>query len=109
MVIRSPSSTPGFVDYEACELRNAGLWRTKKLTRREHRQLIALVAVGVEGKAPAVLTAEVAQAAQLGRGVAQPLQILLARFRPVRGRPVARQRRAATVGSKDPTPRSWHQ
>jgi hypothetical protein len=25
MVIRSPSSTPGFVDYEACELRNPGI------------------------------------------------------------------------------------
>src|SRR6266536_1481679 len=66
--------------------------RTHKLPGWEDRELVALVAVGVEGEAPALLVAEVAQAEEVGRGVAQPLLVLLARLGPVRGRPVGAER-----------------
>src|SRR5436853_5248005 len=64
------------------------LRRAEELARREHRQLVALVAVGIEREAPALFVAEVAQPAEVRRRVAQPLQVLLARLGPVRRRPV---------------------
>src|SRR4030095_2420466 len=107
-------------------------------------------------RAPRFRAPEWRQATKLGRGGTQPLQNRLARLRPVRRRPVIRERRrfgvgvdvaelpveadleprvaagellrgvaadallgaapdrlrdrrAATVGSKDPAPCSWHQ
>src|SRR6266508_2583486 len=74
------------------------LGRAEELPRGEHRQLVALARVGVERKPPALLVAEVAQATQVRRGVAQPLQVLLTRLRPVRGRPAGRGRRRFGVG-----------
>src|SRR5207253_10921188 len=70
----------------------------EELTRGEDRQLVALVAVGVEGEAPALLVAEVAQPAEMGRRVAQPLLHLLARLAPAGRGPVLAERLRLGVG-----------
>ena len=72
--------------------------RTEGLAGGEDREFVALVAVGVEGEAPALLVAEIAQPAEVHRRVAAALQVLLAGFRPVRRRPVRAERLGLDVG-----------
>ncbi len=58
-----------------------------EVARWEDGQLVLLVAVGVEGKAPSLLVAKVAQATQMRGRVAQPFQVLLPALGPVGWRP----------------------
>ena len=85
-------STRLFVQVDHCRCEERFFGSSDKLTIWEYRKLVLLVAVGVKGKTPPVVT-EVPQTAEMDRGAAHPIQILFFGLWPVRRRPIFRDRR----------------